>query len=315
MSRMDERMADTSVWNDLCLEANHRSPAGYRFWYPKQWGLTPQAGRLFAGPQNVPFSPLVVFSAQIRETSLADLQRRLLDHMEHDADTTILDVTTLREPRPAVLLRTSAYLGDGLRLRRHYVGEILDAGKLSLTFITSDWESIDDRRDYAHLLRAWQRSEVEPVRAAPGYRLLALEGKGLAFEFPEDWVIHMAYDWRVEIRSPVRTSLQPNIAILGGKDSTCATLEQSAATALAEIEGLQGVSRLEKLATRLGGREGVCFRYEAPNVNRRVDNVWVLVPEPKDSAWVHMHLRGLKDVWPSYETAFQHLQQSVRWTG
>jgi hypothetical protein len=144
---------------------------------------------------------------------------------------------------------------------------------------------------------------------------MALESLKVAFEFPSDWVIQHASDSLVEMRSPVRSSNEPNVVLEVEAETTEITLSDLTQQTLAFIRqeklGAQDVQHSE---TVLGNCPATEIHYEILNENQQLDHVWVLVPDPQIvSAAVTVRLAGLAQRWDEYLSLFKQMQSSFLW--
>lgn len=310
MSRISA--SQDAVWEGASLERLYTSPLGYRFLYPPIWEVEAQRSTVFISPGSLPFIPFTVLTAQVDESSLSELQQRLLRKIEKDTESKVLSTAEISDPRPAEVIEIIRSLSTGELVHQYYVAELLSDGKLSLLFITADWEV--EGRDYAYLLAPWQHSELEEVTIQAGYRRIALEDRKLAFEFPDGWIIHNANDTLVQIRSPARSSIHPNIVMELGTVGPNFSMLQLQQETLELIQNQFDIRSLAQYDTRVGTQDGVAFHYETLNQNQDVDRVLVLLAH-SEHVWIRLQLAGMVERWGEYSSRFEHIQRSFVWTG
>jgi hypothetical protein len=305
-------MALSQSWNSTSYEGVYQSPLGYQFPYPPDWQIEATSSTVKAFPIGASMAPIVALTAQVREESLSELRARLQQQIQRDPANHILETQQLVMPRPATLIQVQTRLPEA-QLRRFYAAELLDGGKLSLLFITSDQDH-GMSHDYDYLLDVWRRAEVVGG-SIPKYRRMARERWEFAFAFPEDWVIQHATDALVEIRSPVRGSNLPNIVMTFEEDASGMDLEQFAQRSLDfVVDELLDAQDIQQEAVQIGNCQGMAIAYKKLTQYQQIDQCLLLLPDPQRTcALTKITLSGSVARWDDYAEIFEPVKQSCYW--
>lgn len=305
-------MTVSDMWQ-VRSSTEYFSPLGYSFSYPAAWQIAATGGSAKFLLEDAFFAPLTMLSAQVKENDLSGLQARLIRQIRQDPANQVLETQLLSTPRAAVLIQVLTRQSD-LLLRRFYVGELLDEGKLALLFITSDQDRGEDQ-DYDYLLNIWRQSNVDGTRNIPEYRRMALERWSFTFAFPEHWIVQHVSDALVEIRAPMRSSHQPNIVMEFEENPEQVDLAQFARNTLDFITTeLIGVSDIRQIDTQIGNCRGTAFHYKKLNQDQAIDDVRMFLPDPQATPTLtKITLSGLSLRWADYAPFFKKVQQNCYW--
>jgi len=303
-----------SIWQGVSFQdgPTYHSPLRYHFTYPKNW--TPEAVRssVILHAPEVPFSPLVVFTAIVREESLNSLQSHMIEQLQNDPKIHVVTTRFLSTPRPAAVIEVLYQADQERSIRREYTCSLHDQGNLSLVFVTSDWEN--DSRDRISesdpRLTPWRQSEINFPVVTPSYQWAALESRKFAFEFPSNWVVQLLSDDRIELRAAIRSSFLPNIVIESGALTAPSSFEQLCEETRSSIQQLSDVRNLAQEEIQIGNRHGISFRYEILNQNQQMDQVIAIIVKPISDIWNRVTLSGLSERWVEYDAIFRRIQAS-----